>query len=138
MAAHIELPESGPAAYTTSSPTLSGDQILCLQHPWTLSKNLGFQFHNRLYQLRGYGRGYRLRGARITVCEAFDGTLTLLHQGKVIDYSILREGERPIPLDDEKSVHHTVDQARTMQAQRPQWKPARPSLASLFLLNVLP
>ena len=99
-------------------------QILCLQHLRTLSKNLSFQFHNRLYQLRGYGRGYRLRGARITVCEAFDGTLTLLHQGKVLDYSILQEGARPIPLDDEKSVHLTVDQARILQAQHPQWKPA--------------
>ena len=73
--------------------------------------------------VRGYGRGYRLRGARITVCEAFDGTLTLLHQDKVLDYSILQEGERPIPLDDEKSVHHTVDQARILQAQRPSGNP---------------
>ena len=100
------------------------EHILCLHHSRTLSKNLSFQFRHRLYQLRGYARGYRLRGAKITVCEAFDGTVTLLHQGQILDYSILQEGEPPIPLDDEKSIHLTVNQARTLQAQRSQWKPA--------------
>ena len=78
----------------------------------------------RPYELRGYGQGYRLCGARITVCEAFDGGLTLLHEGRVLDDEILQEGQPPIPLDHEKSVHLTVEQAQARQAQRPRWKPA--------------
>ncbi len=97
--------------------------ILCLHHTRTLSKNLTFQFKNREYQLQGQGKGYRLRGARLTLCETFDGTVTVLHKGQTLDYRILATGEPPVPLDDEKSVHHTVDQAKARQQSRPTWKP---------------
>ncbi len=66
----------------------------------------------------------RLRGARITLCEAFDGTVSLLHPGQALHYSILHEGEPPIPSDDEKSLHQTIEPAKAIQTQRPQWKPA--------------
>lgn len=85
---------------------------------------MSFQFRSRLYPLQGYGQGYRLRGSRITVCEACDGTVTLIDQGQVLDYTLLQEGEAPIPMDDEKSPHPTVEQAKLRQAQQPPWKPA--------------
>ncbi len=46
--------------------------ILCLHHARRLSKTLGFPFKNREYQIAGEGRGDRLRGGTVTVCEAFD------------------------------------------------------------------
>lgn len=98
--------------------------ILCPHHTRKLSKNLSFQFNNREYQVQGQGQGYRLRGAAVTVCQSFDGTVTLLHQGRHLPYRLLAEGEPPIPLDDEKSLHHTVDQAKAKQAAKPAWKPA--------------
>ncbi len=97
--------------------------ILCLHHSRTLSRNLTFQFKNREYQLKGQGKGYRLRGARVTLCEAFDGTVTVLHAGHTLDYRILATGEPPIPLDDEKSLHHSVDQAKARQQANPKYKP---------------
>lgn len=100
------------------------DLIFSLHHTRTLSKNLTFQFKNREYQLQGYGNGYRLRGARVTVCEAFDGTVTILQQGKTLQWRLLTEGEPPILLDDEKSVHHTVDQAKARQMAKHAYKPA--------------
>ncbi|MGH8814850.1 MAG: ISNCY family transposase, partial [Advenella sp.] len=63
------------------------DLILCLHHQRTLSKNLTLQCHNRLYQVENHGKGYRLRHTQVTVCEGFDGAVTLLHQGKALDYS---------------------------------------------------
>jgi len=98
--------------------------ILCLHNTRTLSKNLTLQYKNREYQLTGQGKGYRLRGAQVTVCEAFDGTVTLLYKGLSLPYRILREGEPPIPLDDEKSLHQTVDQAKARQQAIPNRKPA--------------
>ena len=55
--------------------------VLCLHHTRTLSKNLTCQFHNCEYQVQTQGAGYTLRKATITVCEAFDGTVTLLYKG---------------------------------------------------------
>jgi len=98
--------------------------ILSLHHQRKLSKNLSFQFKNREYQLQGQGHGYRLRGATLTLCESFEGQVTLLHQGKTLPYQILAEGEPPTPLDDEKSIHQTVDQAKARQNARPHHKPA--------------
>lgn len=109
-------------------PVLHGTEelalILCLHHTRTLSKNLAFQFKNSEYQLQGQGKGYRLRRTAVTVCEAFDGTVTVLHSGHTMPYRLLAEGEPPIPLDDEKSIHHTVDQAKARQAIKPTYKPA--------------
>jgi len=98
--------------------------ILCAHHTRTLSKNLSFQFKNREYQITGQGQGYRLRKAKVTICEAFDGAITILHNGRNLGYRILAEGEAAIPLDDEKSIHLTVDQAKVQQVQKPKWKPA--------------
>ena len=80
--------------------------------------------HNIQYQLQGYGNGYRLRGASITACEAFDGSVTLLHKGKALAYRRLQQGQRPIPIDDEKTLSARVDQVKEQQRKKPRWKPA--------------
>ena len=98
--------------------------ILCLHHTRKLSKNLTFQFHNREYQIQTEGQGYRLRRAAVTVCEAFEGSVSVIHQGKPLAYRLLAEGEPPTPLDDEKSVHHRVERAKARQAEQPRYKPA--------------
>ncbi len=109
-----------PVLHTPSELAL----ILCPQHTRTLSKNLTCQFQNREYQIQNQGPGYALRKAAITVCAAFDGTMTLLYKGRSLPYRILKEGEPPIPLADEKSVADVVTQARVNQGHRAQWKPA--------------
>jgi len=38
-----------------------------------LKKDLSVRFGNREYRLLGQGKGYRLRGALVTVRESFDG-----------------------------------------------------------------
>ena len=98
--------------------------ILCRHHHRTLSKNLSCQFRNTELQIQGHGNGYRLRGAVITVCEALDGSVTLLHQGQLLAYRAWQQGEPPIPLADEKSVHEQVEQSRQHQQARTGWKPA--------------
>lgn len=101
--------------------------IFSLHHTRKLSKNPAFQFKNREYQLQEQGQGYRLRGATITVCEAFNGSVTILYQGRALPYRILAEGESPIPIHDEKSIHHTVTRAKAKQIANPAYKPARDS-----------
>jgi len=99
------------------------DLILSLHATRKLSKNLTFQFKNREYPLTGQGKGYRLRGAQVTLCEACDGAVTVLHKGRSLTYRVLSEGEPPIPLDDEKSLQQTVDNAKARQQTAPTRKP---------------
>ena len=109
-------------------PVLHNDEeralILSLHHTRTVSKNLTCQFHNREYQVQTKGKGYTLRRARITVCEAFDGSITLLHKGQSLKYRVLEAGEPPVPVADEKSLTAMIAQARADQARRVPWKPA--------------
>jgi hypothetical protein len=59
----------------------------------------------------------------VTICEAFDGTVILLHQGKVLDYTCWIKGEAP-PLADDKELNAVVDRAKNKQKRRQPWKPA--------------
>jgi len=61
------------------------------------------QFQNRTYQLQGQGQGYRLRGAPSTVCEAFDGSIELVYEGRALPYRLLIEGSATIPVETEKT-----------------------------------
>ena len=97
-------------------------RIFALHHARTISKTLCVQFQNRTYQLHGYGPGYRLRGASVTVCEAFDGSIELVHEGQALAYRLLREGPAPIPVETEKTL--ALRLAAIRQAQRRRSKPA--------------
>ncbi|HHR5390842.1 TPA: ISNCY family transposase [Salmonella enterica subsp. enterica] len=98
--------------------------ILCYQSRRVLSKNLTFQYKTSAYQIRSEGQGYRLRHAIVTVCENFNGEITVLHESRPLDYEKYVDGPEPIPLDDEKSVHERVDNARYNLRSKYYVKPA--------------
>lgn len=99
------------------------DQMFRIHHTRKLSKNLTIQYQNKEYQLTGQGKGYRLRGAQITVCEGFDKSVLLLHQGKNLPYRLFSKGQRPISMADEKTLQKKVDQTKRNQLKRPANKP---------------
>ena len=99
------------------------DLILCAQHQRKLTKNLTLQFENREYQVTGHGKGYRLRGAEVTVCKGFDGSVTVLRDGRELPLRLLAEGADAPPVADGKSVRQHVDRVKAEQRSRPAWKP---------------
>ena len=112
-------PEDAHRAVLHSAPEL--DLIFSLHSERRLSKNLTVQYQNTLYQIQGRGRA--LAHTRVTVCEAFSGEVTLLYAGKPLDYTTYRKGERPAPVEDEKTLNQRVDQTLAAQAAKPQPKP---------------
>ena len=66
------------------------DLILCEHHARKLTKNLTVRFECREYQVTGRGRGYRLRGAAVTVCKAFDGSVRVLRDGRELGRAVAR------------------------------------------------
>ncbi len=98
--------------------------ILCEHHVRKLSRNLTFRFERREHQLTGEGKGYRLRGAAVTVCKGHDGSVAVLLGGRRLTFRVLAEGEAAVPVADEKDVRERVDAAKAAQAARPDWKPA--------------
>ena len=100
------------------------DLIFREHHGRKLTKNLTIRFECREYQVTGRGKGYRLRGAAVTVCKAFDGSVTVLHQGRELAVRLLAEGEEAVAVQDEKTVRRRVDRAKAEQQSRPAYKPA--------------
>ena len=93
--------------------------ILSLHSTRKLSRNLTLR-SKTASTILNQGKGYRLRSSPVTVCEAFDGHVTLLGQGQTLDYRILAQGQTPVPLDDEKSLnrrHRPCPSAQTPQVQ---------------------
>ena len=99
------------------------DLIFCEHHRRKLTKNLTIRFECREYQVTGRGKGYRLRGAEVTVCKAFDGSVAVLREGRELPVRLLAEGGEPIPLEDGKTVRGRVDAAKAEQRARPAYKP---------------
>jgi len=100
------------------------DLILSIHSKRKLSKNLTLQYNNILYQVKIKGIGYAMRGASVTVCEEFNGNITLLYKGKTLIYETWKRGETPPAIKDSKEVNQAVEQAIRQQTQRKTWKPA--------------
>jgi len=98
-------------------------QILSIHYQRKLTKNLSCQLNNIEYQIMTKTKGYRLRQSHVTLCEEFNGTLTILQKGKVLKYRTLNQGEVPIPIVDEKTIHNAVAQAKQKQARSALIKP---------------
>ncbi len=99
-------------------------RIFSLHHARIISKTLSVHFQNRIYQLQGQGRGYRLRGTPITVCEAFDGSVELLREGRALPYRLLTEGPPPIPVETEKTLALRLATIRQTPRRQSRYKPA--------------
>ena len=99
------------------------DLLLAEQEERTRSKNLTLQYRNIAYQIRYDGPGYRLRGAKVTVCALADGEVVLLREGRELPYTTYRKGERPPPVADEKNLNERVEAALA----RPQSQTAKPA-----------
>ena len=100
------------------------DLILCEHHVRKLTKNLTIRFECCEYQVKGRGKGYRLRGAAVTVCKAFNGSVTVLREGRELPVRLLNEGEEAVVVEDEKTVRGRVDRVKTEQLSRLAYKPA--------------
>ena len=74
--------------------------------------------------MKGRGKGYRLRGAAVTVCKAFNGSVTVLREGRELPVRLLNEGEEAVVVEDEKTVRGRVDRVKTEQLSRLAYKPA--------------
>ena len=89
-----------------------------------LTKDLTIRFRNRECQVVGRGKGHRLRGVAVTVRQAFDGSVTVLRNGRELPVRLFEEGEALVAVRDEKTVARCVDRIKEEQQSRPACKPA--------------
>lgn len=88
-----------------------------------VSKSLEVHYHNKVLQIDKHR--HRIKGAQVTICESFNSTITLLHQGQEVPFQLFDAGDAPQrPPQDEKTINPVVDQVIAQQKARPRYKPA--------------
>ena len=78
--AHLKLPQE-----------MNLDRIFTIQETRHLSKNLTFQYNNKIYQIKTERPTYTLRKATVKVLEKEDGKVIVEYKGKELKYSIYEE-----------------------------------------------
>jgi hypothetical protein len=97
------------------------DQILTHQETRTLSKNLTIQYNKVIYQIQSKRPGYALRNAKVTVCERAKGEITILYQGRPLDYTVFHKPERQAEVVDSKSLDRHIPKPKPPAANHP-WR----------------
>jgi len=87
------------------------DLIFSWQCERILSKNLEFSYKNTIYQIRGEGKGYRMRKSKVKICDDRSGKITIIYQNRSLDYVTLSKQERILaPIISSKEIEKTVDE----------------------------
>jgi len=106
------VPRSQHDAHRPLLPTDDLEQILTWQETRTLSKNLTLQFKKVVYQIQTQRPTYALRKAKVTVCSAANGKVTILYKNKELAYSIFKKQAKQSQVLSSKDVNRKVDNAR--------------------------
>lgn len=102
------LPRSTHDAHRPLRPSDDLEIILSHQETRSLSKNLTFQYHHTLYQIRSNRPDYTLRNAQVTVCENAKGEITILYNSRPLAFSIFQKPIRQAEVVDTKTLDHQV------------------------------
>jgi hypothetical protein len=85
------------------------DFIFCARHTRTVSKNLEFSFQNLVYQIQTEGQGYRLRHAKVKVCELPTGVIRVFREGKELFYKTYTKQQRVAQVVSSKELNRVID-----------------------------
>lgn len=87
-------PKSSIDAHVKLSDDEDIDLIFCFKEYRELSKNLELSYYNTIYQIKTENSGYRLRHAKVTVCEDLEGKITIIYKGEKLEYSCHKTQKR--------------------------------------------
>lgn len=83
--------------------------ILSYQDERKISKNLEISYENVIYQIKTNTKGYRLQHSMVTVCKDLHGVITLVCQGKILDYTCHERAKPNATIVDAKQLESKID-----------------------------
>lgn len=115
------VPRSSHDAHRPLLESENLDMIFTHQETRTLSKNLTVQFQNVVYQIQSSRPGYALRNAKVTVCENFQGEVTIYYKKEPLAFSLYHKAPRQAEVVDSKSIDQQISQPKTPAPNHP-WR----------------
>lgn len=93
-----------------------------LQSTRSVQKNLTLQYKNTLYQIEAPGKGYRLRQAKVTVCESESGEIILMHNGQSLSYKVYDKQQHFCEAVSRKELDGRLKRIQRTPAANHPWK----------------
>lgn len=97
-------PRSPVDAHQPLSPSDQLDRILCRKEERTLSKNLTFQYHKTIYQIRTNRPAYALRKAKVMILENSAGQITVLYKNQPLAFEVFCQQQKQAEVVPAKSI----------------------------------
>jgi hypothetical protein len=102
------------------TPLASSDKLdltLCRKATRTLSKNLTFQYHKKIFQIHVQRPTYAMRNAEVTVFENSKGEVTILYKNKPIPFEVYYQQEKQAEVVPSKSIDY--EQRESKKSRKP-------------------
>ncbi len=87
-------PKNKGDAHRPLLPSENLQKILVKKHQRTLSKNLEFQFENKLYQIQTKRPTYAMRNAAILITQNHKGKVKVYYKEKELEYKVIQKRPR--------------------------------------------
>lgn len=102
------IPRSNLNFHTPLSASDNLDLILCRKAPRTLSKNLTFQYHKTIYQIRVNRPSYAMRNAPVTVFENAHGDISVIYKNHLLPFEVYYQQAKQAEVVPSKSIDHEL------------------------------
>jgi len=102
-------PKSKADAHVKLSGNENLDLNFCFKNERGLSKNLELSYHSDLYQIKTENKGYRLRHAKVTVCEDLEGEVTIIYKGEKLNHQCYKKQKKTAEIIEPKDLNHKLD-----------------------------
>lgn len=108
-------PRSGVDMHRKLGKHIDLKKILCVKESRILSRNLTFQYTNTIFKVKTNRSAYSLRKTLITICERYDGSITIWdNKDKPLKYTTIQKLPKQ-PEVNSKQLNSLVDAILTKQ-----------------------
>ena len=114
------VPKSPTNMHTPLLETEHLENILCIKHTRTLSKQLSCSYQDRIYQINTERPLYTMRHAKVEIQETMEHEIRILYKGVSLPYTTIKRQPKSLVVD-AKQLNETIDAC--IQKQKTLWIP---------------
>jgi hypothetical protein len=114
-----KVPKDNSDAHRSLTKENNLNRIFVIKEIRHLSKNLTFQYKNKLYQIKTERPGYALRKAKVTVLENKKEEVFVEYKGKKLSYTIYEERPRQADVISSKELNTKIDHFSNTSKYKP-------------------
>lgn len=114
-----KVPQNPSDAHRSLTKEINLNRIFVIKENRHLSKNLAFQYKNKLYQIKTQRPAYTLRKAVITILESENGEILVEYKNQNLAYTIYKERPYQAEIVDSKQINEKINTFYSAKKYKP-------------------